>query len=162
MLLHLFLLGALLQGTDTTLQKDVPVYDFAQFEPLLHKNNDTTYIVNFWATWCKPCVQELPLFDSLAMEYKDKKVKVLLVSLDFAEKKDPIVIPFIKRKQIQSEVLILDDPDADAWISKVDSSWSGAIPVTLIYHKEKRAFYEQNFHGSELKEAFLKIYPTKN
>ncbi|TNE81925.1 MAG: TlpA family protein disulfide reductase [Bacteroidetes bacterium] len=162
MLLHLFLLGALIQGAQQTAEPDVPVYNFEQFEPYLHKNTDTTYIVNFWASWCKPCIQELPLFDSLAMEYRDKKVKVLLVSLDFAEKKDPVVIPFIKKKQVKSQVMIMDDPDADTWISKVDSSWSGAIPATVIYHKDKRAFYEKSFHGSELKDAFLKIYPNKN
>lgn len=152
----------MMQGIAKPTQAEVPVYNFEQFEPLLHRNTDTTYIVNFWATWCKPCIQELPLFDSLAMEYRNKKVKVLLVSLDFAEKKDPVVIPFIKRKNIQSEVVIMDDPDADAWISKVDSSWSGAIPATVIYHKNQRAFYEKSFHNSELKDAFLKIYPIKN
>jgi thiol-disulfide isomerase/thioredoxin len=49
-------------------------------------STDTIYVVNFWATWCKPCVEELPIFDSLNLEVKGQAIKVLLVNLDFVEK----------------------------------------------------------------------------
>lgn len=129
-------------------QKDgisVNSYDFNSFKPFLEMHNDTTYVVNFWATWCKPCVEELPNFEKINADYKDKKVKVILVSLDMKKQVESNLLPFMKRKNLQSAVVLLNDPDANAWISKVDSTWSGAIPATVIYNKDKRKFYEQSF-----------------
>src|SRR5690242_18603794 len=63
-------------------------------------NSDTLYVVNFWATWCGPCVKELPNFDKLQMDYKDKPLKVLLVSMDFKSKLNAAVIPFVKKRKI--------------------------------------------------------------
>lgn len=132
-------------------------YDFKSFEPYLNIQNDTTYVVNFWATWCAPCVQELPHFEKITSDYKDQKVKVLLVSLDFKKQVESDLLPFIKRKDIQSQVVHLSDPDANAWISKVDSSWSGAIPATVIYNKNKRKFYEQSFTFDQL-QSEIKLF----
>ena len=134
----------------------VPVYNFKDFEPILHKNNDTTYVINFWATWCKPCVKELPYFEELQTTYETEKVKVILTSLDMESQIDSKLKPFIIKNNIKSKVVVLDDPDANAWISKIDSSWSGAIPATLIYKNNKKKFYEQSFTYKSL-EGALKI-----
>lgn len=132
-------------------------YDFKAFEPFLKMQNDTTYVVNFWATWCAPCVAELPHFEKITSDYKDQKVKVILVSLDFKKQVESNLLPFIKRKNIQSQVVHLSDPDANAWISKVDSSWSGAIPATVIYNKNRRKFYEQSFTFDQL-QSEIKLF----
>jgi thiol-disulfide isomerase/thioredoxin len=123
----------------------VKAYNYEGLKHFLNQKNDTTYVVNFWATWCVPCVAELPHFEALNEKYKDNKVKVLLVSLDMDKKIESQLIPFIKKRQLKSEVVILRDPDADSWISQVDSSWTGAIPATLIYNKDQRKFYEKSF-----------------
>ena len=111
----------------------------------MKKQNDTTYVVNFWATWCAPCVKELPHFETLTSNYKDKKVKVLLISLDFPHLYDKKLKPFIVEHKLQSEVVALDDPDMNSWIPEVSPEWSGSLPATLIYNRDKRAFYEQSF-----------------
>jgi thiol-disulfide isomerase/thioredoxin len=123
----------------------VPAYDFKSLEYFLNKKNDTTYVVNFWATWCGPCVAELPHFEKLNDIYKGQKVKVLLISLDMKKKIESNLIPFIKKKNLKSDVMFLDDPNANDWIGKVDANWSGAIPATIIFNKSERKFYEQSF-----------------
>jgi thiol-disulfide isomerase/thioredoxin len=128
----------------------VNAYNFDGLEHFLHKDNDTTYVVNFWATWCVPCVEELPYFEKLNQEYKDKKVKVLLVSLDMHKMVESKLLPFIKEKNLQSDVVVLRDPDADSWIPKVDKNWTGAIPATVIYKGGKRNFFEKSFTYEEL------------
>jgi thiol-disulfide isomerase/thioredoxin len=136
-------------------QKDgiiVGSYDFQAIEPFLKMQNDTTYIVNFWATWCKPCIEELPHFEKIASNYSTQKIKVILISLDMARQVESSLIPFIKRKKLRSQVIHLRDPDANAWISKVDPNWSGAIPATVIYNKDKRKFYEQSFSYEALEK----------
>jgi thiol-disulfide isomerase/thioredoxin len=135
----------------------VTSYDFKSLEPMLKMQNDTTYVVNFWATWCKPCIEELPNFEKLHATYKGQKVKVLLVSLDLAKQIESNLIPYIKRKKLQSKVVHLKDPDMNAWINKVDASWSGAIPATIIYKGDQRKFYEQSFTYEQLQTELEKI-----
>ena len=125
--------------------KQVKTYNYDSLAPLLNKKGDKTYIVNFWATWCKPCVDELPAFEKINENFKDKNVEVLLVSLDFPNQVESQLLPFIKERNIKSEVVLFDDPNQNVWINKIDSTWTGALPATIIYTKDKRAFYEQSF-----------------
>lgn len=131
----------------------VKAYDYDKLAYFLNQKNDTTYVVNFWATWCVPCVKELPHFEKLNQLYKGKKVKVLLVSLDMAKMVESKLLSFIKKKNLKSDVVLLRDPDSNSWIPKIDKSWSGAIPATLIYNKKTRKFYEQSFDYAELEKA---------
>lgn len=132
------------EKSDLTLYKS-----FDDFEAVLHQNNDTTYVINFWATWCGPCVKELPYLEALNETYKNEKLKVVLVSLDFEKLIDKSLIPFLNKKQIVSDVVLLLDGKASKWIDRVDPNWSGAIPFTIVYNKEERLFYERQFHSTE-------------
>jgi len=135
-------------------EKEIKVFtSFDAFEPILRYDDDTTYVVNFWATWCKPCVAELPYFDKLAQEFEGKKLKVLLVSLDFADQVDSRLKPFIASRNVKSEVVVLDDPKANYWIPKIDENWSGAIPATYIYQGKKSQFVEGSFEQESLIET---------
>lgn len=127
-------------------------YDYETFKSMLSKPTDTTYVVNFWATWCAPCIAELPNFERLGQTYKGSKLKVVLVSLDSKKQVEKSLIPFVKKKKLQSKVLLLSDPDMNAWIPKVDEAWSGALPATVIYNtsKKHRKFYEQSFSYEQL------------
>ncbi|MBK7850794.1 MAG: TlpA family protein disulfide reductase [Bacteroidetes bacterium] len=107
------------------------------------KYNDTLYLLNFWATWCKPCIEELPWFESTAKKYTNKPVKMILVNLDFNSKVDSLVIPFIRRKKIESDVIHITDTDPNEWINKIDSSWSGAIPATVMIRNKNVIFFKE-------------------
>ena len=135
----------------------IATFDYEGITPLLHKNNDTTYVVNFWATWCKPCVKELPAFEQLGETYQGDKVKVLLVSLDFPDQVEKRVLPFIEKQALKSHVVLLDDPDANSWIPKIAEEWSGAIPATIIYKGSDRKFYERSFTYEELESELKTI-----
>ncbi len=120
-------------------QKKIPVYKIANLQKRIEKNNDTLYIVNFWATWCKPCVAELPNFEKINQEYKPQKVKVLLVSLDFKEDMKKRVLPFLKKNKYKTETVILDETDG-SFIDKISKDWSGAIPGTLFIKNGQKEF----------------------
>ena len=141
----------------TVALKTIPIFNYNELKPLLHKNDDKTYVVNFWATWCAPCVKELPVFENLKKNYQDRDVEVVLVSLDFPDQIETKLKAFIKRKHLQSKVVVLDDPDQDVWIPKINEEWSGAIPATLIYNKSKRNFFESSFTYEKLEEEVLKF-----
>ena len=138
---------------------DLEVYDFNGFEKFLQKKDGKTYVVNFWATWCAPCIKELPYFEKLNQEYKNDGVEVLLVSLDFPHLYDTKLKPFISENKLQSKVVALNDVDMNTWIPKVNEDWSGSIPATVIYKNDESKFYEQSFTYEGLKtevDEFLK------
>ena len=139
------------------LSNTIPSLNFSELEPYFNKKNDTTYVINFWATWCKPCIKELPYFEKITETYTNQKVKVILVSLDFPEKIKTNLIPFVKSRNIKSEVIHLNDDDANTWIPKVSEAWEGAIPATIIYNKEERKFYERSFTFEELESELQNI-----
>ncbi len=138
---------------------ELSVYDYKGLEKFLITNSDTTYVVNFWATWCAPCIKELPYFEQLNSTFSKQKVEVILVSLDFPKKYESHLKPFIKQNELKSKVIALNDTDSNFWIKKISKDWSGAIPATLIFNKNKRQFYEQTFTYDELEtqvKQFLK------
>jgi thiol-disulfide isomerase/thioredoxin len=130
---------------------DVEVYDFENFKPFLNQKDDQIHVLNFWATWCVPCVAELPYFEELGAAHPE--IEIILVSLDFPKKIKENLIPFIQKNTLMSEVVLLDEPDGNKWIPQVDPNWSGAIPATIIYKNDKSKFYEQSFNFVELEEA---------
>lgn len=111
----------------------VPSVKIDTINQRMAQGNDTIYVVNFWATWCGPCVAELPAFEKIDSVYRDQKVKVILVSTDFKKDIDTRLVPFVERKKLHSEVNFLDELYDNEWIPKVDSSWQGNIPATKIY-----------------------------
>ncbi len=123
-----------------------------QLLALMEEKSDKIQVINFWATWCGPCVKELPLFETLHAEASDR-VQVTLVSMDLDLDPDPAkVYRFVERKNLESRVLLLDEPNPDAWISKVHKEWSGALPATLIINPKTG---QRKFVGKALREGDL-------
>ncbi|MBK9412383.1 MAG: TlpA family protein disulfide reductase [Bacteroidetes bacterium] len=115
-------------------------------------------IVNFWATWCKPCITELPYFEQINAEMKSEKFSVCLVNLDFNSKYKTSAVEFVRNKNLKSEVIHLNDTDPNKWINKIDSNWTGAIPATLIYNNGKKVFFrEGEITYDELKSEINKL-----
>ncbi len=137
-----------------TIQAQVVSMNFAQLTERFTNNHDTMFVVNFWATWCKPCVEELPVFESVTQQRSGQKIKVLLVSLDFKQKVQSVLVPFIEKRKIQSEVIWLDEKNYDSIIDKIHPDWSGSLPATLLIAPHNRILFfkegsidEQELHS---------------
>ena len=139
--------------------QDIPVIGLDYLESRLENGKDTTYAVNFWATWCGPCVKELPYFEALEKANLGTKFKVLLVSLDFADQLESKVIPFVKKKAPISEVVLMDEERPNKWIPRVSDKWTGALPATLFFNAQKktRHFHEGSFKEGELEQKLTEI-----
>lgn len=128
---------------------------YDEFEQELLFDDNEVHVINFWATWCGPCVKELPYFEQLHQKYQGKGLDVKLVSIDFADKIEKKLIPFLKKNNYNAEVIVFDDPKTNEWIDRVDPSWSGAIPITIFIKGNKRIFKEQSFHSLEELEEII-------
>jgi thiol-disulfide isomerase/thioredoxin len=137
--------------------ESIKIMSFDEFEPMLYRDTDSVYVINFWATWCAPCVREIPAFEKLNEVYEGKKVKVILVSLDFPNQLESRVGPFVRDMEVKSEVVLLDERNPNRWIPLVSEEWTGAIPATIIYSRDFRGFYQREFHFEELEELIQSL-----
>jgi thiol-disulfide isomerase/thioredoxin len=137
-------------------EKAVTVVSLRDYQNKAIKSNDTLYVVNFWATWCKPCVQELPFFEAANAKLKGQKVKFIYVSMNSAKEVEQVK-SFVNQNKIAADVLLLNAGNPNIWIDQIDSSWSGAIPATIMYKHGKTAlFYEGEFTRNKLDSVIQK------
>ena len=124
---------------------DPPHYtDPAAVAPLFAQRNDTAFLINFWATWCRPCLEELPLLQQLADREPDLPLAIVLVSLDTKPEDVDRVPNFLRRAGVTLPSLILSAQDTD-WAKSFDRLWSGSLPTTLIYRNDLRYVYRRAF-----------------
>lgn len=124
--------------------------------------SDTVYVINFWATFCKPCVAEIPDFIKIADKYKSQKVKLVLVSVDLPSFYPNKIAAFAKQHNFKTNIAWLNETDADYFCPMIDSGWSGAIPATVIVNAKTgyKKFWEGDVKGDffegELEKAIGK------
>lgn len=135
--------------------QEIPYIKAEQITRWKTADTDTVYVLNFWATWCGPCVAELPHFEKLTKKYAAQKVKVVLISTDFKRDVERKVKPFVLRKKLKSQVFFMDEPTPNKWIDLVSPDWSGTIPATLIISKRKgyEKFVEGEMTWKQLEET---------
>lgn len=151
---HIFLLVLLSIVISAASAQPATTIKLKDIQQLISSSSEKVKVINFWATWCAPCVKEMPLFEKLNDE--NKNVEVTLVSMDYDLDPNPEkVYRFVTRKNLKSKVLILAEANPNDWIDKIDKSWSGALPATLIINSKsgKRTLIQH-----ELKEGDLEKY----
>ena len=141
----------------TAYSQNVKLINIDQLNERIKTGKDSTYVVNFWAIWCAPCIKELPHFEKLGTEFKSDKLVVLLISVDFKSKLSTAVVPFVKKKNLKSEVFLLNESSPQEYIDRIDPSWSGSIPATLLIRGDKRKFVESEFTYEQLLTEYKKL-----
>lgn len=150
LLLYWFATAAQAQSSS---YKVLDTYD--DLSTLLNRHEETTLVVNFWATYCAPCVQEIPFLDSLQQKYAGRRLKVVLVNLDFRHQLKQRLEPFLEKHHLSSKVVVLADQDADSWIPKVSPDWDGGLPFTLLLKEGKKIPHQQEFNNFDALEQFV-------
>ena len=143
--------------------QDIPKWKIGELEAYIKNSNKPT-VVNFWATWCKPCIAEIPHFQKLVKQYEKEGVDLLLVSLDMAENYPGELKRFAERFKFTAPIVFLDETNADIFCPKVDENWSGAIPASLfINHKTGyRKFIEAEISEQKFEAELKALVATKS
>lgn len=141
------LLGGVSRAQQQTSIPDITVENLLQ---RIEKSSDTIFVVNFWATWCQPCVEEIPEFNKIEATHQQRPVKVIMASLDFPNQKTSRVIPFLSEHPVGNPVYLLKPPRGGDWITRVAPEWSGSIPATLVIYRQERLFHEGELTYQEI------------
>ena len=116
--------------------------NYASLEKYIQPKEGELLVINFWATWCEPCVAEIPYFNQMISEYKRHNVRLIFISLDFNKLLEKRLIPFLNQNEMLGEALHLADSRQNVWIDQVDKDWSGAIPATIFLSTKHKFLYE--------------------
>ena len=115
-----------------------------EIEEIIQKS-DHPVVISFWATWCLPCIHEIPYLQETVKKYEDKKVELVLVSLDFKESFPAVIETFVKKNQYQASFYWLNETNADRFCPVIDAKWDGSIPATLFVNNKTnyRKFFDR-------------------
>ena len=116
------------------------------------QKSEKPLVVNFWATFCKPCMEEIPYFQhTIRSQYKGE-IELLLVSLDVRADYPQKISSIAAQKNISAHIAWLNETDADYFCPKIDQKWLGAIPCTLMVNNKKkyRKFYDDQLSPVQL------------
>ncbi len=129
-----------------------------QLKKSISEETGRIQVINFWATWCAPCIKELPLFEALNSDRKDVRVRLVSLDMDLDPNPDK-VRNFVSRKKLKSEVIILNEKDPNSWIDQIDEAWSGALPATLVINNKngKRKFVNRQLKPGELEKLLSEV-----
>lgn len=152
----------LLFSAKSSVAQDIPKWKIRDLQQIIDSSSGPT-ILNFWATFCIPCLKELPYFDKTAQQYKGDSLQLYFVSLDGEEAYPKKIKTFTNKLKITSPVTFLDETNADAFCPVVDKSWSGAIPGTLFINNKTgyRRFVEDELSPEALEKEINKMLQPK-
>src|SRR5215203_4460215 len=146
-----FILSFIILSLNVTAQ-EIPKWKIQDLENYI-READKPLIVNFWASFCKPCIEEIPYFQRHVKKYQGKGVELLLVSLDLKEDYSKIE-KFATKYKFTSSIVYLNETNADIFCPKIDEKWSGAIPASLFVNNRTgyRKFFEDQLSEKKLEQ----------
>ena len=152
-LIRNFILLLLFVVISTAKAQDISSWKIKDVVNYMDKS-DSVLVINFWATFCKPCIEEIPYLESITQKYKDQKVKVLLVSLDLPGFFPGKIEDFVKKNNYSSRIVWLNESNADYFCPKIDKSWTGGIPSTVIINRRTgyKKFFEEQIPENKLEQ----------
>ena len=156
-LMKYLLIFLLFFATTTVHAQKIPKWKITDIESLMNRG-DSVLVINFWATFCKPCVEEIPDFIRISKKYAKQKVRLQLVSIDLPSSYPAKITAFAKKSKFNTNIAWLNETNADYFCPKIATRWSGAIPATLIINPKTgyRKFFEDQLKPEEF-EMELKL-----
>jgi len=138
--------------------QSIPKWKMSVLEEYI-KKSESPLIISFWATYCIPCIKEIPYFQEMVKKYETNEVKLLLVSLDFEESYPDKIQKFSNKMKFTSPIVWLDEVNADYFCPKIDSKWSGVMPATLFINNKSgyRSFFEESIPQEKFEVEINKL-----
>ncbi len=107
----------------------------SSLDKLIKNRNGKILFLNVWATWCRPCKEEFPDLVKLAEKYKNSKIEIIGLSVDYPDEVESKIIPFLKKNKANFKIYVNDFEDVQDLIDYLSKDWNGGIPATFIFDK---------------------------
>jgi len=161
---RLIILSSIFFLAITANSQSIPKMKMADVVKTFSNGSDTVYVVNFWATFCKPCVGEIPSFIDIVKKYRGQKVKLLLVSLDLPTYYPKKIADFVKKNHFNTNIAWLNETNADIFCPMIDKKWSGAIPATIIVNGKTgyKKFVEDEMTAEQFEKELKLVLEKAN
>ncbi len=155
-MIRIFFIALMFFSYAQTNAQEIPKWKLTDLQAAM-KNAEKPTIFNFWATFCKPCIEEMPYFQELVKKYDSAGVQLILVNLDVQQAYPAKIKKFATKQNITAPIVFLDETNADLFCPAVDSSWSGAIPASLFVNNKTgyRKFFEEQLSKPQLEKEIL-------
>ena len=147
------------KDNSTDYSQQIPVVDEVWLKNKIENRNSKILFINFWATWCEPCVEEFPDLVKIYNEHKNSGLELLSVSVDLPSEIDSKVKPFLKEQSAYFPVVVIEEKRSEEVINLIDPEWNGAVPATVIYDEngDKREFFTQAGDYEFFNESIKKV-----
>ncbi len=154
---YIFLVLVLALGVSANAQRVISSWKITDLQNYIG-HSDSVLVINFWATFCKSCVAEIPYYQTITDKYKEHKVKLMLVSLDMKESFPHEISSFAANHHFYKQIVWLNETDADYFCPKIDKNWSGALPTTFFVNRKTgyRKLVERELSEKEFEAELVK------
>ncbi len=122
---------------EANFSQDIRIISKPELVEILNNTSDKLHVINFWASWCGPCVKELPEFQAVVTDSDTSKIDFLFISLDFPSELETKLKPFVRDNKLAYDIVLMNDIDYNSWIDLVDPAWQGNIPATLFFNNKQ-------------------------
>lgn len=133
----------------------------AQLKSLIaNKDSDNLLLINFWATWCGPCMEEFPELEKMVRMYAERRVQIVTVSVNSPDE-ESLVLGFLKKQHAFNRNLLLNSNDSADAVAAFGPGWKGAVPFTALIGTNGQILYsiQGDLRPIELRRALLKSLP---
>lgn len=128
--------------------------DMNVLDSIKSANKGKVILFNFWATWCRPCVEEFPDLLKLKENFSDTSFTLVLVTLDFGKSFEVKTKEFLKKNDVDFVTYFNGFGKDEDLINYMSKDWEGSIPATFIY--DKKGIMRNSFIGKQSYDAFRK------
>lgn len=134
----------------------VQAIDAAGVRKLVQNDSPNLRLINVWATWCIPCVEELPELVTINRMYRKRKFELITISLDGPQARDA-VLKRLQEKHVSATNYVFQSDDRDAFAEALDKQWPGPVPYTILVAPGGKILYRKHdsIHPLELKQAIV-------
>ncbi|MDP7638713.1 MAG: TlpA disulfide reductase family protein [Candidatus Hydrogenedentes bacterium] len=116
----------------------IKLVSMTRIETLVEESRGRVLVVNFWATFCPPCVDEMPELASFVTNHVGEDIEFLSVSSDIPSTRDTLVLPFVLEQNLPFPVYMLGTDNRAQALSHMEIEWDGGLPATFIFNREGR------------------------
>ena len=136
-------LAVSISGANEPVNEAPQLVDASEIQDLVRRQSGRVVLLNFWATWCPPCLAEFPEIVALERAHRDRGLTVISVSADSPGRVESDLLPFLEKHPSDFPIYVMQTDDVDAFMHRIDPEWNGTIPTTFFFDRRGNVAFKR-------------------